>query len=75
MNSIVEAKQKLGRELRAYDGFVGVGVGDNSEIRLYALTETAKAVQVLRDRWGDSYEGFPVTVVLSSGFQALSAES
>ena len=68
MTSIAEAKLKLGKELRPYDGFVGIGVGDD-EIRVYVRNESAKANQVLKNRWGDSYEGFPVHVILSPGFQ------
>lgn len=31
---------------------------------------SAPVVSVLKDRWGDTYEGFPVSVVLSPGFRA-----
>ena len=71
MMRIDQAKKTLGRELRTHEGFVGVGVG-NGVIRLYARAETAPVVQVLRTRWGETYEGFPVSVVLSSGFKASS---
>ena len=66
MNDIQAAKQSLGRELRALDGFVGVG------IRLYAKARTAPVVKRLREKWGSSYKGFPVSVVLSDGFKAQS---
>ena len=71
MTDIQQAKRSLGRELRAYDGFVGIGVGTDG-IRLYALAETAPVVKMLHDRWGDRYEGFRVSVVLSDGFKAQS---
>lgn len=73
--SIIEAKLKLGRELRSTAGFVGVGLGENSEIRVYIIEEGVEAAQILlRDRDG-SYEGFPVKVVLSSGFSSFSRDS
>ena len=69
MMTIQEAKRSLGRELRAQKGFVGVGLGRNA-IRLYAHEESAPVVKTLRSRWGDTYEGYPVSVVLSPGFGA-----
>ena len=69
MIDIQQAKRSLGRELRACDGFVGIGVGDDG-IRLYAESETAPVVKMLRDRWGTTYEGFSISVVLSEGFRA-----
>ena len=69
MSDIHTAKQSLGRELRALDGFVGVGI-DGRRIRLYATSETAPVVKRLRRRWGATYRGFPVSVVLSQGFNA-----
>ena len=75
MTRINKAKRTLGRELRVHEGFMGVGVGDNGVIRLYARADTAPVVQVLRDRWGETYEGFPVSVVLSSGFKASSSST
>ena len=74
MKSINEAKRQLGQELRVFDGFVGVGVGEDSEIRVYVLAERAKAAQVLEERWGNSFQGFPVSIELSSGFRASSEE-
>ena len=71
MNDIHTAKRSLGRELRALDGFVGVGI-DEKGIRLYAAATTAPVVKLLHDRWGDTYEGFHVSVVLSDGFKAQS---
>ena len=71
MSDIHTAKRSLGRELRALDGFVGVGM-DEKGIRLYAAAETAPVVKLLHDRWGDTYEGFHVSVVLSDGFKAQS---
>ena len=75
MMRIDQAKRTLGRELRTHEGFVGVGVGDNGVIRLYARAETAPVVKVLRARWGETYEGFPVSVVLSAGFEASSSSA
>lgn len=74
MSDIQAAKRSLGRELRALDGFVGVGI-DQRGIRLYAKARTAPVVKRLRERWGSSYRGFPVSVVLSDGFttQSLNA--
>lgn len=69
--SIIEAKRKLGRELRSTGGFVGVGLGEDSEIRVYVIEEGVEAAQILLNDWGGTYEGFPVKVVLSSGFSAL----
>ena len=69
MSDIHIAKRSLGRELRALDGFVGVGI-DEKGIRLYATAETAPVVKRLRERWGAAYRGFPVSVVLSAGFKA-----
>ena len=69
MNDIHTAKRSLGRELRALDGFVGVGI-DSKGIRLYATAETAPVVRRLRERWGAKYLGFRVSVVLSDGFKA-----
>ena len=67
MSDIQAAKRSLGRELRALDGFVGIGV-DHRGIRLYAKARTAPVVKRLRRKWGSSYKGFPVSVVLSDGF-------
>ena len=69
MTDIQQAKRSLGRELRAFEGFVGVGIGEDG-IRLYAESETAPVVRMLRDRWGATYEGFTISVVLSEGFKA-----
>ena len=69
MTDIQQAKRSLGRELRACGGFVGVGIGEDG-IRLYAESETAPVVKMLRDRWGATYEGFAISVVLSEGFKA-----
>ena len=74
MTDIQQAKRSLGRELRAVDGFVGVGIGGDG-IRLYASAETAPVVKVLRDKWGNRYRGFAVSVVLSDGFGAQSQAS
>ena len=74
MTDIRQAKRCLGRELRTVDGFVGVGVGRDG-IRLYASAETAPVVKVLRDKWGNRYKGFAVSVVLSDGFEAQSRAS
>lgn len=74
MTDIQQAKRSLGRELRACDGFVGIGVGDDG-IRLYAESETAPVVKMLRDRWGTTYEGFSISVVLSTGFKAEQRQS
>ena len=71
MTKIQKAKRSLGRELRALDGFVGVGV-DQDGIRLYATAAAAPVVKRLHDRWGDTYEGFRVSVVLSDGFKLRS---
>ena len=71
MSDIHTAKRSLRRKLRALDGFVGIGV-DERGIRLYAAAETAPVVKFLHDRWGDTYEGFHVSVVLSDGFKAQS---
>jgi hypothetical protein len=71
MSDIQTAKRSLGRELRALDGFVGVGIGEGG-IRVYAIAETAPVVKMLNDRWGDTYEGFHVSVVLSDGFKSQS---
>lgn len=68
MNDILTAKRSLGRELHALDGFIGVGI-DESGIRLYATAESSPVVKLLHDRWGDTYEGFRVSVVLSDGFK------
>ena len=74
MTDIRQAKRSLGRELRAVDGFVGVGVGRDG-IRLYASAATAPVVKVFRDKWGNSYKGFAVSVVLTDGFEAQSQAS
>lgn len=70
MKSINEAKRQLSRELREFDGFVGVGVGENSELRVYVVAEKSKAVQVFNERWEKFFEGFPVAIELSSGFRS-----
>lgn len=69
MSDIHSAKRSLGRELRALDGFVGIGV-DGRRLRLYATAETAPVVKRLRQRWGATYRGFPVSVIVSQGFKA-----
>ncbi|MDE0422694.1 MAG: hypothetical protein OXK76_17650 [Gammaproteobacteria bacterium] len=69
MTDIRQAKRSLGRELRTVDGFVGVGIARDG-IRLYASDETAPVVKVLREKWGNRYKGFAVSVVLSDGFKA-----
>ena len=69
MNDVQKAKRSLGRQLRALDGYVGIGVG-NEGIRLYATANTAPVVRTFHDRWGTTYEGFPVAIVLSRGFKA-----
>ena len=69
MSNIQTAKQSLGRELRALDGFVGIGV-DGKRIRLYASAETAPVVKRLRERWGATYRGFPVSIILANRFKA-----
>jgi len=74
MTDIQQAKRSLGRALRACDGFVGIGVGDDG-IRLYAESDTAPVVKMLRDRWGTTYEGFSISVVLSDGFRAQQRRS
>lgn len=74
MTDIRQAKRSLGRELRAVDGFVGVGIGQDG-IRLYVKTETAPVVKLLRDKWGTNYRGFKVSVVLTDGFEAQSQAS
>lgn len=74
MTDIRQAKRSLGRELRTIDGFVGVGIGRDG-IQLYASADTAPVVKVLRDKWGNRYEGFTVSVVLSDGFEAQSQAS
>ena len=53
---------------------MGVGIGADG-IRLYASAETAPVVKVLRDKWGDRYKGFAVSVVLSDGFGVQSQAS
>ena len=68
MTDIQQAKRSLGRQLRALESFVGLGVGGDG-IRLYANSETAPVVKLLRDRWGATYEGFTVSVVLTDGFK------
>ena len=74
MNDIRQAKRSLGRELRAVDGFVGVGIGHDG-IRLYAKTESAPVVKRLHERWGTKYEGFPVSIVVTDGFEAQSQKT
>ena len=71
MTNILEAKRSIGRELRTVDGFVGIGIGSGG-IRLYASAETAPVVKVLRNKWGNNYKGFSVSVVLTDGFEAQS---
>ena len=71
MTDIRQAKRSLGRELRAFEGFVGLGISDDG-IRLYANSETAPVVKMLRDRWGATYQGFTISVVLTEGFKAQS---
>ena len=75
MNDVRHAKRSLGLELRALEGFVGVGIGSDDNIRLYATTADAAVVLALKDRWGESYEGFPVSVVLSPGLRVQSGRS
>ncbi len=74
MTDILQAKRSLGRELRAVDGFVGVGVGSDG-IQLYASAETAPVVKMFRSKWGNDYKGFAVSVVLTDGFEAQSQAS
>ncbi len=74
MTDIRQAKRSLGRELRNVDGFVGVGIGRDC-IRLYASAETAPVVKVLRNKWGNTYKGFAVSVILSDGFETHSQAS
>ena len=74
MTNIRQAKRSLGRELHAIDGFVGVGIRRNG-IQLYASAETAPVVKVFRSKWGTSYHGFAVSVVLTDGFEAQSQAS
>lgn len=74
MTDIQQAKRSLGRELRACGGFVGVGIGEDG-IRLYAESDSAPVVKMLRDRWGATYEGFAISVVLSEGFKAQQRRS
>ena len=74
MTDIQTAKRSLGRELRALDGFVGVGI-DHNGIRLYANAETAPVVKTLHERWGATYEGFHVSVALTDGFKAQSSRA
>ena len=69
MTDIRQAKRSLGRELRTIDGFVGVGIAAEG-IRLYARAETAPVVKVFRNKWGNRYKGFAVSVVFSDGFEA-----
>ena len=69
MSDIHTAKRSLGRELRALDGFVGIGI-DGKRIRLYATAETAPVVKRLRERWGATYRGFPVSIILADRFKA-----
>lgn len=45
-----------------------VGLGRDN-IRLYASAETAPVVKVFRDKWGNTYKGFAVSVVLTDGFE------
>ena len=71
MTDIQQAKRALGRELQALEGFVGVGI-DADGIRLYANSEAAPVVKLLRQRWGTTYEGFTISVVLTDGFKAQS---
>ena len=73
MIDIETAKRSLGRELRALDGFVGIGIDQNG-IRLYAKAEAAPVVKLLHERWGTIYEGFHVSVVLTDGFKARSPQ-
>ena len=68
------AKRKLGRTLRSHDGFVGVGV-KAAHIRLYAQSERAPVVRYFRSRYGDTYHGYDVSIVPSSGFSPTTAES
>lgn len=70
MTGIQQAKRSLGRELCAMEGFVGIGIGSDG-IRLYASDDAAPVVELFRERWGASYEGFAVSVVLSDGFKSL----
>ena len=67
--TIAEAKRSLGQQLRTIDGFVGIGVGDG-DIRLYVVDSTAPVVEHFRANFGDSYIGYPVSLVLSPGFRA-----
>ena len=67
--SITEAKRSLGQKLRMMDGFVGIGVGDGN-IRLYVVDQSAPVVKHFRAHFGDSYVGYPVSLVLSPGFRA-----
>lgn len=67
--SISEAKRSLGQQLRMIDGFVGIGVGDG-DIRVYVVDSTAPVAAHFRANFGDSYSGYPVSLVLSPGFRA-----
>ena len=67
--SISEAKRSLVRQLRTIDGFVGIGVGDG-DIRVYVVDSTAPVAAHFRTNFGDSYSGYPVSIVLSPGFRA-----
>ena len=75
MNDVRDAKRSLVRELCALEGFVGVGIGSDDDIRLYATNADAAVVLALKDRWGESYEGFPVSVILSPGLQSSRSPS
>lgn len=75
MRSIREAKRDLARNLRDRDGFVGVGIGNDSVLRLYVRAESSSARQILRSRWNDTYEGYPVTVTISTGFSGYTTDS
>ena len=74
MTDIRQAKRSLGRELGSVEGFIGVGTGRDG-IRLYASADTAPVVKALRDKWGNRYKGFAVSVVLTDGFEAQSRAS
>lgn len=67
--SISEAKRSLGRQLRTIDGFVGIGV-DDGNIRVYVADSAAPVAAHFRANFGDSYSGYPVSLVLSPEFRA-----
>ncbi len=74
MKTIFQAKKKLSAQYRFEAGFVGVGVGrheDSEVLRVYVSAADLPFVQHFQNE--PTYEGFPVTVVVTGRIRAFPA--